>query len=77
MAKGTCRLDRQKRLCPFEVTKYHVRQGAKWKGVAVFEAYSPMIRHLVSKKNTLRPGRCNIGDNRNIILRIRLTSDRR
>jgi hypothetical protein len=36
-----------------------------------------MIRHLVGKKITLRPGRCNIKVHGNIILKIKLTSDTR
>jgi hypothetical protein len=55
MAKGLCRLDRQKRLCLFEGHKMLFWAGSKMKGSCRLGAQAAMIRHLVVEKISLTP----------------------
>jgi hypothetical protein len=53
MAKGTRRLDRQKRLCLFEGQRMLFSAGSKMKGSCRLGARAAMIRHLVVEKISL------------------------
>jgi hypothetical protein len=55
MAKGFCRLDRQKRLCPFGGHRRLFSAGSKMNDSCRLGAQVAMIRHLVVEKISLPP----------------------